>query len=131
MSLRNLRRSDIGNVLQNTSDFAETLEYRPVDGSSRTITASCKQERDYSSVDNTDEQVEVLLVRCSRAKATDASTGDVVGIDRPLVGDRVLLQTETEPRFPFAFTGLIQDQDEYRWTLRFERRAIARQGGRQ
>lgn len=118
MTLREQIESDIASVFLNTDDLAEACTYYPRAGGAREIVCDVQK-----SVQMRDEPTglvrkEVVSVWVSKSATT--------GIDKPQIGDALKLSGDDKL---FAYAGEPSEEDEFSWTLTFERFSHVERGG--
>lgn len=126
MNLDALITSDWNNLVANTAELAETIQFQPEGGGAvRPIVAVVTEEGMVVSRANVHQRDEVILVSVGRNEAADCG-----GIAVPQLGDKLWRPDLAYPEDPFNWTGETVDVNPANWTLRYVRtrpyRATAR-----
>lgn len=114
-------------ILDETTGFAESVTFIPKSGPRRTVVMLIERpDENFNEGQPGLVSVERAFCLCLR-DATNATKG---GIDRPQIGDSILLSTASDPKQqPFAWTGESTEVLRGSWVLHFSRDVIYRQGG--
>jgi hypothetical protein len=123
MTLRAQISPDIAGVFLNDEEHAETLYYKPKDGTQRTLTCVVNEDDDYQDVETGIMHKRVISVFASRSAST--------GIDTPQLGDRIsrAIDGTGDDAVWYAFAGNVTDIDENAWTVKFQRETPYKIGG--
>ncbi|MGE3667684.1 MAG: hypothetical protein AB7G51_13810 [Steroidobacteraceae bacterium] len=116
MSLRELGKTNFYGHVLDVGKFAETCTFYPADGGEpRVIVAKINHERRGKSQPHVEGEEERLRVAVGRDAAHAKG-----GIATPVIGDALVREGETE-LVRYAWTGEIENQTSYSWTLIYTR----------
>lgn len=116
MSLRDLGKANFYAHVLDVGKFAETCTFHPADGGPpRTVVMKINHERQSRSSPHVEGEEERLKVAVGRDEAHLKG-----GVARPVIGDALVREGETE-LVRYGWTGEIEHQTSYSWTLIYTR----------
>jgi hypothetical protein len=96
--------------------FSEVVAFYPSAGAARSVTGIVQTNRGRQNDEPAETDVERLWLHCGRDESHVKG-----GIERPEIGDTLVLDSDPAGRERWAFTGEVEDQTAYAHRLRFER----------
>jgi hypothetical protein len=107
--------TDVAAVFLNTSEFASTDQYTPVDGLPRDVIGVAEEAVDGQSDSEIGDEEPVERIRYWTSRSLDSD-----GIDDPQIGDELVLASDPDDT-PYTFSGDIPERDTDSWWLIFWR----------
>ncbi len=129
-TLREQIQADVGDVLLNTDDFAESCTYLPKSGDARSIVAVVEEGGIEADEMSGVQLVSTVTVFVSRDETT--------GIDAPQLGEQLCRESDhladgsPDPLKLYSYSGIVDESDDAMaasWTLVFTRKRPFEKGG--